>query len=187
MAEIGATLHPDLAIGPGLSRSPFNGVITVFDIIPEGFPFSLGFEAAAYVLINENVAARREVHRHVDQELQRFLAFLSPPPFDGRYRLGAVGSPRKNDWVPAIRDRPVDIGVKTYTVAHRNRNPILHPDIIPRSRRPRKLYGAGRRMGYRSEQKNERKSHETYNRGSVWLPHQITRIHRFKSQRGTNF
>jgi len=64
--DVGTAEHANLAVGIRKGGDPLDGVVAVFGFVDEGIPVSLGGIAAANILDDHDVAARRglecEIH-----------------------------------------------------------------------------------------------------------------------------
>ena len=108
LAEVGGTVHADVAVGPGLGRRPLDAVVAVDVLGPVGIEFTLRHETAAGVLDHDRVAAPRCLDR-VEDEAR-----------DGQ--VLAVREPREQHRVGAVARREEDICPLVGAVAHRDEN-----------------------------------------------------------------
>ena len=115
VSQVGASLHADFAVGPGLLGGPFDGVVAVLDVVAERLPLALRLMASASVLEDVGITAPGEV---------------DGAAVGARVALGAVGRARNKHGVLAFADRTKDVRVEDDAVPHRDRDAVLHRDVV---------------------------------------------------------
>lgn len=116
-AHVGAAEHPHFAVRKGLSRDPFNRVVTILGFVDEGIPLAVGSVAAAHVLQENDIATRGGTLREIDVVTPR-----NGP---------AVWRTLQEHREFALGIGPEDIAAQNDAVAHLDFNIAFDLDAIP--------------------------------------------------------
>src|SRR6266850_856104 len=106
-ARIGEAKGAHVAVGPGLSRRPLDGVVAVVALVAVSVEFTVGGVSAADILDNDGIAACNGF----------FESFVI-----SKCRLLVVGRSIDERWEAPGLGGEQNIGAENYTVAHANRN-----------------------------------------------------------------
>ncbi len=109
-AHVGCAVHPDVAVGPRLTRRPFDGVVAVARLDGEAVPDAVGGEASAAILDEHVVAGARGAKRiQREREHHRHRLVVGRAIDDHGQLFGRVGPEQVAAQHASIAHRDFDI------------------------------------------------------------------------------